>query len=130
MQGTRIRIMIREVDWYKVFETSKEASFTCPDERKTCTHAIGWGGLPPLQVVCNLTSFREVGGPVEVYVGVSEGSQKSGSLFFNDSACSRSISRRAASSASRARFSTVEESKANLRFVPLAYEILINTRVN
>jgi hypothetical protein len=49
-------------------------------------------------------------------VGVSEGSQKSGSLCRNDSACSRSICLRAASSASRVRVSTVEESKSSFRF--------------
>jgi hypothetical protein len=70
------------------------------DQQEDTTHAIGWRGLPPLQVVCTLTSFKESGGPFEEYVGVSEGSQKSGSLWRSASACSRSIWRSAASSAS------------------------------
>jgi hypothetical protein len=57
---------------------------------------------------------------VDVYVGVRDGNQKSGSLCFRASACSRSISRRAASSASCARISIVEVSNSNLRFVPRA----------
>lgn len=57
---------------------------------------------------------------MDVYVGVKDGNQKSGSLCFRASACSRSISRRAASSASWARISIVEVSNSNLRFVPRA----------
>lgn len=55
------------------------------------THAIWWLGLPPRHVVWSLTSFNEVGGPPDVYVGVKEGNQKSGSLCLSESACSRSI---------------------------------------
>jgi hypothetical protein len=38
-----------------------------------------------------LTSASEDGGPLDVYVGVNEGSQKSGSLLRSAAACSRSI---------------------------------------
>jgi len=47
-------------------------------------------GFPPRQVVVTLMFSKEVGGPLEVYVGVKEGSQKSGSLCLRASACSRS----------------------------------------
>lgn len=79
------------------------------------TNANACFGSPPRQVVCSLTSCKLLGSPVDVYVGVSDGNQKSGSLCFSASACSFSIWRNAASSASSARFSTVEESKVNLR---------------
>ena len=92
--------------------------------KTSVTNTMGCAGLPPRHVVCNLTSFNELGGPIEVYVGVSEGSQKSGSLWRRASACSRSIWRRANSSASWARFSTLLESKVNFRFSPLAVEEL------
>lgn len=55
-----------------------------------------------------------------MYVGVNEGSQKSGNLLFKASACSFSILRIATSSASRWSLSTAEESNSNLRFVPRA----------
>jgi hypothetical protein len=86
------------------------------DRDKGITDVIEWGGFPPRHVVRILTSLRELGKPFEVYVGVSEGNQKSGSLCRKDSACSRSICLRAASSASRVRASTVEESKSSFRF--------------
>jgi len=54
-------------------------------------HAIGCGGLPPRHVVCTLTSASDDGGPFDVYVGVNEGNQKSGSLLRSAAACSRSI---------------------------------------
>ena len=76
--------------------------------------------MAPWHVVCNFTSEGDVGGPLDVYVGVSDGSQKSGSLLFRASACSRSICRSAASSASRVSASTALVSKSNLRFVPRA----------
>ena len=79
---------------------------------------MGCGGLPPRQVVRTLTSASEDGGPLEVYVGVNEGNQKSGSLLRSAAACSRSIWRNAASSASCATFSAAVESNANLRLVP------------
>lgn len=72
-------------------------------------------GFPPRQVVCSLTSCKLLGSPGDVYVGVNDGNQKSGSLCFNASACSFSIWRNAASSASSARFSTVDESNVNFR---------------
>lgn len=65
-------------------------------------------------------SERDVGGPPDEYVGVKDGSQKSGNLCLRASACSRSICRKAASSASLAFVSAVVESKANFRFVPRA----------
>lgn len=74
--------------------------------------------MPPRQVVRNLISASEDGGPLDVYVGVNEGNQKSGSLLRSAAACSRSIWRNAASSASCATFSAAVESNANLRFVP------------
>ncbi len=80
----------------------------------------GCAGLAPWHVVCNFTSESDVGGPLDVYVGVSDGSQKSGSLLFKASACSRSICRSAASSASRVSVSTALVSKSNFRFVPRA----------
>lgn len=82
------------------------------------TYAIGCGGLPPRQVVCTFTSASEDGGPLDVYVGVNDGNQKSGSLLRSAAACSRSICRNAASSASCATFSAAVESNANLRLVP------------
>ena len=88
------------------------------DTKGRATYAIGCGGFPPRQVVCNFTSASEVGGPLEVYVGVNEGNQKSGSLLRRAAACSRSIWRNAASSASCASFSAAVESNANFRFVP------------
>jgi hypothetical protein len=59
--------------------------------RESRAHPTGCGGLPPRQVVCTLTSASEDGGPLEVYVGVNEGNQKSGSLLRRAAACSRSI---------------------------------------
>ncbi len=88
----------------------------------THTHVSGCAGFPPWHVVCSFTSASDDGGPLVVYVGVSDGSQKSGSLLFNASACSRSICRRAASSASRVSFSTAVASKSNFRFVPRAVD--------
>ena len=85
------------------------------------THAIGCAGLPPLHVVWTLISINDCGGPLDVNVGVNEGSQKSGSLCFNASACSFSICATAASSASWARDSTVDEENSNLRLVPLPF---------
>jgi hypothetical protein len=79
---------------------------------------MGCGGLPPRQVVRTLMSAIEDGGPLEVYVGVNEGNQKSGSLLRSAAACSRSIWRDAASSASCATFSAAVESNANLRLIP------------
>ena len=61
------------------------------DQRMSTTHRSGCAGLPPWHVVWIFTSERDVGGPCEVYVGVRDGSQKSGSLLFSASACSRSI---------------------------------------
>jgi len=84
--------------------------------------AIECAGFPPRHVVCTFTSFRFLGGPDEVYVGVRLGSQKSGSLCFRFSACSRSIWRRAASSASCANLSTSVLSKLNLRLSPCAVD--------
>jgi hypothetical protein len=93
-------------------------------------HVRPCAGSPPRHVVWTLTSASDRGGPDEVYVGVREGSQKSGSLARRASACSRSIWRNAASSASRVRASTVEESKSNFRFVPRPWIIQPSTRTN
>lgn len=110
----------------RLFSLMSKGQKTRAEIKLWLTYEMGWAGLPPRHVVCTFTSIKDCGGPLDVYVGVNDGSQKSGSLLRRASACSRSISRRAASSASCARVSTVEESKANLRFVPLALRIHVN----
>ncbi len=72
------------------------------------------------QGVCNFTSESDVGGSVDVYIGVSNGSQKSGSFIFRAPARSRSSCQSAASSAPRVRLSAAFGSKSTLRFVPRA----------
>jgi hypothetical protein len=74
-----------------------------------------WAGFPPRHADCTLISLSERGAPA---VGMSDGSQKSESFALSASACSRSIWRAAASSASRARVSMADASSSNLRFVP------------
>lgn len=114
------RIWSWQVWDFSDFEESISQDPIAYSQLNKTTYASEWGGLPPRHVVCSLTSVSDVGGPVEVYVGVSEGSQKSGNLCLSDSACSRSICLSAASSASCARVSAVVDEKENLRFVPRA----------
>ena len=59
--------------------------------RRRTTYARGCAGFPPWHVVCSFTFEREVDGALDVYVGVRDGSQKSDSLSFGASVCSRSI---------------------------------------
>ena len=88
------------------------------------THESSCASLPPLHVGTALTSFR-LNDAVLVLscVGVREGSQKSGSFAFMDSAASRSIRAAASASASAASFSTSEgenDSSDAFRLVPRA----------
>lgn len=89
---------------------------------KIWTYLIGCDKSLPRHIVCTLTSFNDDGGPLEVYVGVNDGSQKSGSFARNASACSFSICLSAPSSASLMSVSTVVESKSSFRFPGRAAE--------
>lgn len=104
----------------RFFRLYKRSATHSDGPKRGETYSKGCAGFPPRHVVCSLTSVSDVGGPLVVYVGVSEGNQKSGSLCLSASACSRSICWSAASSASCARVSTVVDENENLRFVPRA----------
>lgn len=117
-EGPRRLGLTSKVDRNKVLQPAQAIRIGGVQHRKRRAYTIGCGGLPPRQVVCTFTSASEEGGPLDVYVGVNEGNQKSGSLLRRAAACSRSICRRAASSASCTTFSAVVESNANLRLIP------------